>query len=142
MNKRIILGTVIGLTVVALVIIGIVMYTNNGGSYANAVDCGSCTGGTSGCSSAQASGCGSAKSAGCGSQQQSYSSNYQRQDLQNQGSGFEAVEKAAVEFYEKNYGETGVSAKAMQSGCCVVAVIYKDGKPIDSLRYKDGQFFK
>lgn len=142
MNKRVILGAVIGLAVVALVIIGIVMYTNNGGSYANAVNCGSCSGGTSGCSSSQASNCGASKTSGCGSQQQSYSGNYQRQDLQNQNSGFEAVEKAAVEFYETNYGETGITAKAKQSGCCVVAVIYKDGKPIDSLRYQNGQFIK
>lgn len=142
MNKRVILSAIIGLAVVALVIIGIVMYTNNGGSYANAVNCGSCTDRTSGCSSSQTSNCGASKTAGCGSQQQSYDSNYQRQDLQNQNPGFEAVEKAAVEFYEKNYGETGITAKAKQSGCCVLAVIYKDGKPIDSLRYQNGQFIK
>lgn len=142
MNKRVILGAVIGLAVVALVIIGIVMYTNNGGNYANAVDCGSCTGGATGCSSSQASGCASSKVAGCSGQQQPSNNYYQKQDLQNQNAGFETIEKAAVDFYEKNYGETGISAKAMQSGCCVVAMIYKDGKPIDSLRYQNGQFTK
>lgn len=142
MNKRVILGAVIGLAVVALVIIGIVMYSNNGGDYANAVNCGSCTGGTAGCSSSQTSGCASSKVAGSSNQQQSSDNYYQRQDLQNQSTGFESIEKAAVEFYEKNYGETGISAKARQSGCCVVAMIYKDGKPIDSLRYQNGQFVK
>lgn len=142
MNKRVILGAVIGLAVVALVIIGIVMYTNNGGNYANAVDCGSCTGRTAGCSSSQAAGCASSKVAGCAGQQQPSNNYNQRKDLQNQNTGFETIEKAAVEFYEKNYGETGISAKAMQSGCCVVAMIYKDGKPIDSLRYQNGQFTK
>lgn len=133
MNKRVILGAVIGLAVVALVIIGIVMYTNNGGNLASAVNCGSCTG----CSSSD-----SCSTQNNSNQQQTYGSNYQRQDLQSQGSNFEAIEKAAVEFYETNYGETGITAKAKQSGCCVVAVIYKDGKPIDSLRYHGGQFYK
>lgn len=133
MNKRVILGAVVGLAVVALVIIGIVMYTNNGGNLASAVNCGSCTG----CSSS-----GSCSTQKNSNQQQSYGSNYQRQDLQSQGSNFGEIEKAAVEFYETNYGGTGLTARAQQSGCCVVAVIYKDGKPIDSLRYHGGQFYK
>jgi hypothetical protein len=134
MNKRVILGAIIGLAVVALVIISIVMYSNNGGNLTNAVNCGSCTG----CSSLS----GSCSTPNYDNQKQSYGGNYQRQDLQNQGSNFEAIEKAAVEFYVKNFGVTGVTAKAQQSGCCVVSVIYKDGKPIDSLRYHGGQFSK
>lgn len=142
MNKRVILGAVIGMAVVALVIIGIVMYTNNGGNMANAVNCGSCSGGASGCSPSQTSGCGASRSSNLNNQKQSYDGNYQRQDLQNQNTSFEAVEKLAVEYYENNFGETGITAKAQQSGCCVVAVIYKDGNPIDSLKYHNGQFYK
>ena len=133
MNKRFVIGTVIGLAIVALVIVGIVIYTNRGGDLANAVDCGSCSGKSSGC--AQESGCSASQRTSCGNENA-----YQRQDIES--SDFTSIEKSAVEFYQKTFNEANVSAKAVKSGCCILVTIQKDGKTIDNFRYENGQFIK
>ena len=126
MDRRIWAGIIAGAAVVVLVIIGIVAYTNNGGSLASANNCGS-----------SCSGC-SAEKSGCSGE----SYNTENEQISETPTDLKALEKEAVDYYAKTYGDSNVTAKTFNAGYCTGVAIIKDGKIIDSLKYKDGQFFK
>ncbi|MBP6929121.1 MAG: hypothetical protein KBC24_06035 [Caldisericia bacterium] len=127
MDRRVWAGIIAGAAVVVLVIIGIVAYTNNGGSLASANNCGS-----------SCSGCSAEKSGGCGGE----SYNAENEQASETTTDLKTLEKEAVNYYAKTYGDSNVTAKTFNAGCCTGVAIIKDGKIIDSLKYKDGQFFK
>ncbi|NLI40975.1 MAG: hypothetical protein GX421_07330 [Caldisericales bacterium] len=128
MDRRFWAGIIAGAAVLALVVIGIVAYTNNGGSLASANNCGSS------CAESGAGGCGGESyGSGCGEQ---------IAPTTNATTDLKSLEKEAVDYYARTYGDSNVTAKTFNAGCCTGIAIIKDGKVIDSFKYKDGQFFK
>lgn len=129
MRLNVIVGLITAFAVVALVVMGIVFFTNRGGDLASAINCTACTSidmRNGPCASKCAS-------SGCGQNQLNSAS---------EQVGFMQLEKDAVSYYTKNFGDAAVTAKSYNAGNCIGFAIIKDGKVIDNLKYKDGQFFR
>ncbi len=129
MRTNIVVGVVIATAVVALVVMGIVFFTNRGGNLASAINCTACTADGKGSVSC------ASKGASSGCVQGQVSSASEQLDMVQ-------LEKDAVAYYGKNFGDFAITAKPYNAGCCTGFAIVKDGKVIDNLKYKDGQFWK
>lgn len=50
------------------------------------------------------------------------------------------LEKLAIDWYTKNYGDSDVTAEVQDFGCHKQITIKKDGKAVKELSYRGGQF--
>ena len=54
----------------------------------------------------------------------------------------DAAIKAALTYYQQKYGDSAVSATAKDYGCHIEVTIVKEGQPIKTLTYVNGQIYE
>jgi len=54
----------------------------------------------------------------------------------------DAAIKVALTYYQQKYGDSSVSATAKDYGCHIEVTIIKEGQPIKTLTYVNGQIYE